>query len=281
MALTDQPYLPLYVDDWANNNKLKLCSPGAHGLLISIMCILHKEETYGRLLLKQRFKQTDNQKRNFALQVAKLSAFDFAEIEPFFYELIEEEVIKIEGDFLINERMEHDGKISLARSKAGRSGGKATQEKNNSSSKFAKAKEAATTVNESVNVNEDENTIVFNKEENEILEILEFFLNEIPEAPRVRKLSKARKSAIKARLKEYSQEEIFEAIKTAAESDFLTGKTEAEFVITFDWFFGPKNFLKVIEGNYKNKTRNNGTKQPTINRQSVQTIQQNADGWND
>ena len=40
MALTDQPYLPLYVDDWMNNNKLKQCSPGAHGVMVTIMCIM-------------------------------------------------------------------------------------------------------------------------------------------------------------------------------------------------------------------------------------------------
>lgn len=276
MALTDQPYLPLYVDDWANNNKLKLCSPGAHGLLISIMCILHKEPTYGQILLKQKFKQTSNQRKNFALQIAKLSAFDFAEMEPFFYELLDEEILKIEGEFLINERMVRDGKVSLARSKSGKAGGKATQDKIKDSSKFAKAKVQATTVNGIVNVNEYEN-VNNNKEEDEILEVLEEFLTRIPEAPRVRKLSKSRKSAIKARLKEYSKEEIFEAIQLAAESDFLTGK-ETDFVITFDWFFGPKNFIKVIEGNYKNKR--NG-KQQTINRQTAATITSNAQDWND
>ena len=31
MALPDQPYLPLYVDDWSNNQKLKLVSMSANG----------------------------------------------------------------------------------------------------------------------------------------------------------------------------------------------------------------------------------------------------------
>lgn len=280
MALTDQPYLPLYVDDWANNNKLKLCSPGAHGLLISIMCILHKEPQYGSLLLKQRFKQTDNQKRNFALQVAKLSAFDFAEIEPFFYELLDEGIIEIEEDYLINGRMVRDGRISLARSKAGSTGGKATQEKYINPSKFAKAKAAATTVNGIVNENEDENEdISLSTIEDSELNILKDFLNKIPEAPRVLKFTKARRTAIKARLKEYPEEQILKAIEKASESDFLTGK-ETDFVITFDWFFGPKNFLKVLEGNYKNKNNKNG-KEPTINRQTVATITRNAEDWPD
>jgi uncharacterized protein YdaU (DUF1376 family) len=63
MALTDQPYLPLYVDDWMNNTKLKLCSPGAHGLMISIMCLMHKSEEYGVILLRQTFRQNERQEK--------------------------------------------------------------------------------------------------------------------------------------------------------------------------------------------------------------------------
>ena len=58
MALTDQPYLPLYVDDWMNNNNLKLSTAGAHGLMVSIMCIMHKENQYGTINLKAKFKHT-------------------------------------------------------------------------------------------------------------------------------------------------------------------------------------------------------------------------------
>ena len=143
MALTDQPYLPLYVDDWMNNSKLKLCSPGAHGLMISIMCLMHKSDLYGTILLKQKFKQTDKQELNFASQIAKLTTFDLLEIEPFFYELIEEKVLKIEGD-----------SISKKRASSGKSGGEKTQE---SIKNFAKANIQPNTVIENVNESEVEN----------------------------------------------------------------------------------------------------------------------------
>lgn len=130
MALTNQPYLPLYVDDWMNNSKLKMCSPSAHGVMISIMCILHKEVTYGKILLKQKFKQSDKQVRNFALQIAKLSAFDLLEIENPLGELISEGVLIIQDDFLICKRMVRDAEISEKRANAGKSGGTSNKNKN-------------------------------------------------------------------------------------------------------------------------------------------------------
>ena len=142
MALTDQPYIPLYVDDWMNNSKLKMCSPGAHGLMISIMCLMHKNDEYGIILLKQKFKQEAEQRKNFASQVAKLTSFDLLEIENYFYELLDEKVLKIEGEKLICGRMVKDATISKNRAFSGSKGGKKTQ---NSNKNFALANVEANT----------------------------------------------------------------------------------------------------------------------------------------
>lgn len=136
MALTDQPYLPLFVDDWMNNSKLKLCSPGAHGLMVSIMCLMHKSEQYGIILLKQKYKQTDKQILNFASQVAKQTSFDLLDVQSYLTELIDEKVLYLEGDHLTCFRMVKDAKTSLERSKSGKKGGAQTQ-------KFAQAKDEA------------------------------------------------------------------------------------------------------------------------------------------
>ncbi|TDO68850.1 hypothetical protein EV143_11834 [Flavobacterium chryseum] len=130
MALTNQPYLPLYVDDWMNNSKLKMCSASSHGIMISIMCIMHKEVTYGKILLKQKFKQSDNQIKNFALQIAKLSSFDSYDVEVSLGELIAEGVLLFENETLICKRMERDFEVSEKRANAGRSGGNANKNKN-------------------------------------------------------------------------------------------------------------------------------------------------------
>jgi hypothetical protein len=172
MALIDQPYLPLYVDDWMNNSKLKLCTPGAHGLMVSIMCLMHKSESYGVILLKQKFKQTDKQELNFATQIAKLSSFDLLEIEKSFYELLDEKVLKIEGEKLICFRMVKDADISNKRALSGKSGGKKTQ---TSIKNFAKPKVEANTGIVNEDVNEDD------IDKNEKAKKAKFIIPTIPE----------------------------------------------------------------------------------------------------
>jgi len=160
MALTNQPYLPLYVDDWMNNNKLKMCTPAAHGVMISIMCILHKEATYGKILLKQKFKQSDKQIKNFALQIAKLTAFDLLEIENPLFELVSECVLIIEGDFLICKRMVRDAEISEKRSNAGVKGGASNKNKNFAYTKSEANQEAKPQAN--TKANSEANTVIEN-----------------------------------------------------------------------------------------------------------------------
>ena len=54
---------------------------------------------------------------------------------------------------------------------------------------------------------------------------------------------------LKARIKQYSEEVVFNAINEIPKSDFLMGRVK-DFEITFDWFIKPNNFPKVLEGNY-------------------------------
>ncbi|BDU83526.1 phage replication initiation protein [Clostridium perfringens] len=62
---------------------------------------------------------------------------------------------------------------------------------------------------------------------------------------------------LKTRIKQYSEEVVFNAINEIPKSDFLMGKLK-DFEITFDWFIKPNNFPKVLEGNYNNKKTNGG-----------------------
>jgi hypothetical protein len=137
MALTNQPYLPLYVRDWLTSNKLKMCSTSAHGLMINLMCVMHKEDEYGTILLKQNFKHDENICLNFASYLARLLPFDRGEIFTALTELIDENVLHFDGDKLVCNRMVNDASCSTKRAKSGAEGGKTTQKKNK---KFAKAK---------------------------------------------------------------------------------------------------------------------------------------------
>lgn len=68
---------------------------------------------------------------------------------------------------------------------------------------------------------------------------------------------------LKARVKQYSEDEVINAIDEITKSKFLKGQAN-DFEITFDWFIKPNNFLKVLEGNYRDKEGENGsTRQDT------------------
>lgn len=55
-----------------------------------------------------------------------------------------------------------------------------------------------------------------------------------------------------ARIKEYGVTDILNAIENIKTSDFLQGKNNRGWTVTFDWFVRPNNFPKVLEGNYIN-----------------------------
>ena len=52
-----------------------------------------------------------------------------------------------------------------------------------------------------------------------------------------------------ARINQYGEKEVIEAINKIDDSSFLKGYV-SDFRITFDWFIKPNNFIKVLEGNY-------------------------------
>ena len=61
---------------------------------------------------------------------------------------------------------------------------------------------------------------------------------------------------LKTRLSRYGENEVLNAIEKAKNSAFLNGQNARGWVITFDWFVRPENFLKVLEGNYDNREKN-------------------------
>lgn len=154
MALRDQPYLPLYVQDFLTDEKLSECSASSVGVYIKIMCLMHKSEPYGKLLLKQKHKQNKEQNLNFAAMVAKHLPYDLQTILVAINELLTEGVLIAEGDFLIQKRMVKDAEISAKRANSGSKGGKKTMQ---FASDFAKAKIKANSEIEIEYENEGEN----------------------------------------------------------------------------------------------------------------------------
>ena len=79
--------------------------------------------------------------------------------------------------------------------------------------------------------------------------------------PSVRSLSDARKKAIKARLKSYTLDDFRTVFENAEASSFLKG-VDGGWKASFDWLIKEANMLKVLEGNYADKPRKYGRKEP-------------------
>lgn len=151
MALRNQPYFPLYVQDFLSDERLSECSAESTGVYIRLMCLMHKSETYGSILLKQKDKQNENKIKNFAEKLVRQMPYSADVIERALLELIEENVIRIEGDVLYQKRMVNDGKLSETRASARRgkkSSSSQSDKKQNLDADFVPTKSATSSENE-------------------------------------------------------------------------------------------------------------------------------------
>jgi hypothetical protein len=175
MALTDQPYFPLYQDDYLSDEKLNQCDPESEGIYIRIMCNMHKSKTYGILELslfdKAKLKQKISKIEASQEQKQLISSLGFL-LEDFFMmvlkvqslvgrdtscvlrsliDLLGNDVLQFDGVLLTQKRMKNDGEVSKKRADAGKKGG------NSKNKKEAKLKQIP--VNENVVVNDFDNKI--------------------------------------------------------------------------------------------------------------------------
>ena len=77
-----------------------------------------------------------------------------------------------------------------------------------------------------------------------------------------------RGNMLRRRLRDYGIDEVLAAIENVRSSDFLTGKNNTGWTITFDWFIKPNNFPKVLDGNYSNRQQQS----PPASRKRVMTF---------
>lgn len=137
MSRRDQPYIPLYAQDFLTDEKLRECSASSVGVYIMLMCVMHKQEEYGTIQLREKDRQSADIIRDFARKLAKHLPFDVEVIGNALRELLDEDVIQQDGDRILQKRMVRDADVSEKRSVAGRKGSTTTN------NKFAAAKEAA------------------------------------------------------------------------------------------------------------------------------------------
>ncbi|KAA6340118.1 hypothetical protein EZS27_011998 [termite gut metagenome] len=128
--LRDQPYLPLYVQDFITDEKLAECSASATGVYIRLMCLMHKSEQYGRIKLKEKYKQNQSNSKNFAIMLNRHLPYDVQTIESALNELFENDVLQLNEDTISQKRMVKDYTLSEKRSISGQKGGKNVKNSN-------------------------------------------------------------------------------------------------------------------------------------------------------
>ena len=92
--------------------------------------------------------------------------------------------------------------------------------------------------------------------------------NKITELPDLVRITDGTQRAklLNARLKEYGESEVLQMIEEVSASSFLRGlSTSNGWSATFDWCIKPSNFIKVLEGNYRDKKNGGGKNGSTGN----------------
>ena len=105
-------------------------------------------------------------------------------------------------------------------------------------------------------------------------EVVQMFNQICFDLPQVTKLTKERQNLILKILENHSLQNIENVFKNVLESDYLSGrKVGTTWKATFDWILIPGNFIKILEGNYKNlnngKQNSNQSKSDAEHKQSA------------
>ena len=265
MALRNQPYIPLYVQDYLSDEKLSCCSLSSQGVYIRILCVLHKSDTYGGILFKQIPKQNFSSNQYFAFIISKQIGCTILEVAEALDELLFFEVLKIRknesfenADFLYQKRMEKDFDISLKRSDNAKKGGGNPKLKENLFKQTPKQNTEYENVIEYVNENNLSNSKV---DKIDFLIIKDLYNETCIHTTKINTISESRKKAINARIKEAKPVDIYQFFESVFQkvndSHFLSGLSGGSWKANFDWILNKNNIIKIIEGNYENVNNDN------------------------
>lgn len=189
-------------------------------------------------------------------------------------ELIKEGVIDLQGEdisikFLDSQR-ENAISLSAINSAKGKMGGRPKKAKQKPTESRTKAEVKP---NESHKIKEDKiKKDNKNNNANKLAEgVIEYFNGVCVNLPKVIKATDKRKMLVTNRMKEYSKDDLKKAIDLTAESAFLNGDNDRGWTANFDWMMEKRNFIKILEQTYKNKT-NGKTKRNITREQFEQSI---------
>ena len=228
----DLPYMPFYVGDWLKCPEVRALPPDYRGLWFDLLCYMWESTERGIMVTPKGRPYTDN-------EIIRMIGLDNQNSGIWLTTLLSEGVCyRREDGAIYSKRMVRDEKIRQIRRETGAKGG-----------------------NPKLLVKHIVNPDLILKRESEIdIEIdfdliLKLYHDLCTKMSKVEKLTDQRKGFIRARYSEFGLEKITTVLRLAGESSFLNGHNDKLWRADFEWLMRPNNFIKVLEGKYKNKEK--------------------------
>lgn len=251
------PWFKFYPTDWRADPALRMCSATARGVWIDLICLMHEATPYGHLLINGHCP-TDT-------QVAVLLGMPPQEFSSAKGELEQAGVFSHTKDGVIYSRkMTRRFKKAATARRNGRLGGnpKLSKESENPALDNPEVKGGVKPQKpeaRSQNIG-DTNVSLSSADDarplDEISEAVKSYNAAARQSgwPQVKVLSKARRSAIAARLRDCGGLEGWAvALAKAQSSNHCCGQNDRGWVASFDFMTRQSSFNKLMEGNYDNR----------------------------
>lgn len=240
------PYFAFYPADFMNG--VRGLTPQEVGVYTMILCRIYEESGPVEYHVRRLATYCGMREAAFTSVVEKLVDLDKLQL--------------VDGK-LFNRRAEGEIAKRANGLKVASKAGKASAEKRQQNQRAS-----STTVEQTFNhTDTDTDTDIKDKTSIEVL-VIPPAIDEVSEAvsafnemasrsgwPEVKRMSKPRFSALKARLKDSGGIEGWRDVLTrAASSDFLCGRSAKPFLASFDFLTQSSSFTKLMEGNYDNRS---------------------------
>ena len=252
-----EPWLKFYASDWRSDPRLKMCSAGARGVWIEMICLMHEATPYGHLLI---YGQPPNE-----AQLASLTGIPLAELEQYLFELEQMGVFSRTREGVIYSRkLVRMASRSAKMRKNGKQGGNPKLKESNNNPDLlkqqVKAKDKPQKPDTRSQKEEDANAslslAVDHKPIDEVADAVHAYRSAAEKLgwPIPQQLDQTRRRAISGRIKDAGGVDGWRvAIEKASESEFL-GKSRPFSGFGIDWIAKPANFKKIMEGNYDGRS---------------------------
>lgn len=252
------PAFQFYIGDWLKDTRI--LTPLTRGIWIDMLCFMWHAEERGKIegnkdqltrLLSCKIEEIDS-----AVEELKLTRIADVSVTKSLHVTDCNEIVTV-----INRRMyreENERKLTRCRVQKFRNGKKNTL--CNGDVTVPSSSSSSSSI-----INDSKESFVDRCPHQEIINL---FHSVLPELQRVQVWGNDRQSFLRSRWKEKPERQSLEwwetFFKSVGESDFLMGRKpgrDGSFLCTLEWLVRPKNFNKVIEGNYKNRENGNSKKE--------------------